>query len=51
MLDYLRSRFPRQGEKPKVVLAPAKDQNAVDVFQIYWIKMLLLKKLLSLLHC
>ncbi len=31
MLDYLSSKFPRQGEKPKVVLAPAKDQNAVDV--------------------
>jgi len=31
MLDYLRSKFPRQGEKPKVILAPAKDENAIAV--------------------
>ncbi|HAU31750.1 MAG: Phosphate butyryltransferase [Desulfotomaculum sp. 46_296] len=31
MLDYLCSKFPRQGEKPKVVLAPAKDQSVIDV--------------------
>ncbi len=31
MLNYLRSKFPRRGEKPKVILAPAKDQNVIDV--------------------
>ena len=31
MLNYLCSKFPLQGGKPKVVLAPAKDNILVDV--------------------
>lgn len=31
MLNYLCSKFPRRREKPRVVLAPAKDQSLIDV--------------------